>query len=72
MSAMRTATVENFPQPATAAAAITACRPKFTAQQIPQKAIDPNTQTTALRQQTAKSSEKAKKTANCKSNKSRS
>ena len=34
---------------------------------MPQKEIEPKTQTTVLRKQTASSSEKPKKTANCKS-----
>ena len=49
------------------AVAITACRLKLIAQQMPQKEIEPNTQTTVLRKQTANNSENPKKTANCRS-----
>ena len=69
MSAMRTATVEELPATGDGRGGDHGVAAKIHGPQIPQKAIEPNTQTTVLRQQTAKSSEKAKKTANCKSNK---
>ena len=45
-----------------------ACRPKFMLQATHQNKIEPNTQTTAFRVQTASSTEKPKKIENCNSN----